>query len=90
MSKTVISAKILKSKKKYVFIIIITQILISTHPGLGYSFEPNMKQIHEAVQALESDTGFWRPSWILLKKLNNAKKNLPGKFPRANMHTVNI
>ena len=31
-----------------------------------------MKQIHEAVQALESDIGFWRPSWILLKKL---KKN---------------
>ena len=33
-----------------------------------------MKQIHEAVQALESDIGFWRPSWILLKKLKNAKK----------------
>ena len=32
-----------------------------------------MKQIHEAVQALESDIGFWRPSWILLKKLKNAK-----------------
>ena len=34
-----------------------------------------MKQIHEAVQALESDIGFWRPSWILLKKLKNAKQN---------------
>ena len=34
-----------------------------------------MKQIQEAVQALESDIGFWRPSWILLKKLKNAKKN---------------
>ena len=33
-----------------------------------------MKQIHEAVQALESDIGFWRPSWILLEKLKNAKK----------------
>ena len=33
-----------------------------------------MKQIHEAAQALESDIGFWRPSWILLKKLKNAKK----------------
>ena len=33
-----------------------------------------MKQIHEAVQALESDIGFWRPSWILLKKLKNVKK----------------
>ena len=41
-----------------------------------------MKQIHKAVQALESDIGFWRPSWILLKKLKNAKKihqaNSPG------------
>ena len=34
-----------------------------------------MKQIHEAVQALESDIGFWRPSWILLKKVKNAEKN---------------
>ena len=33
-----------------------------------------MKQIHEAVQALDSDIGFLRPSWILLKKLKNAKK----------------
>ena len=35
-----------------------------------------MKQIHEAVQALESDIGFWWPSWILLK-LKNAKKIYP-------------
>ena len=49
-----------------------------------------MKQIHEAVQALESDIGFWQPSWILLKKLKNDEKNLQGKFPRANMHTANI
>ena len=34
----------------------------------------NMKQIHEAVQALESDIGFWRPTRILLKKLKNATK----------------
>ena len=33
-----------------------------------------MKQIHEAVQVLECDIGFWWPSWILLKKLKNAKK----------------
>ena len=39
-----------------------------------FSFKPNMKQIHEAVQALESDIGFWRPSWILLEKLENEKK----------------
>ena len=39
-----------------------------------------MKQIHKAVQALESDIGFWHPSRILLKK------KLPGKFPRANKY----
>ena len=49
-----------------------------------------MKQIQEAVQALESDIGFWRPSWILLEKLKNAEKILQGKFPGANMHTANI
>ena len=30
--------------------------------------------MQEAVQALESDIGFWRPSWILLKKVKNEKK----------------
>ena len=35
-----------------------------------------MKQIHEAVQAPESDIGFWRQSWILLKKLKNEKKKI--------------
>ena len=49
-----------------------------------------MKQIHEAVQALESDVGFWRPCWILLKKLKITEKKLQGKFPRANMHTAKI
>ena len=49
-----------------------------------------MKQIHEAVQALENDMGFRQPSWILLEKLKNAKKKLPGKFSRENMHTANI
>ena len=48
-----------------------------------------MKQIHKATQALESDIGFWRPSWILLKRLKNVENNLQGKFPRANMHTAN-
>ena len=37
-----------------------------------------MKQINEAVQALDSDIGFWRPSWILFQKLKNIKK-IPGK-----------
>ena len=45
-----------------------------------------MKQIHKAVQALESDIGFWRPSWILLKKLKNVKKNYRAKIPRANKY----
>ena len=47
-----------------------------------------MKQIHKAVQALESHIGFWRSSWILLKKLKNDEKNLQSKFARANMHTA--
>ena len=34
-----------------------------------------MKEIHEAVQALESDIGFWRRSLILLKKLKAQKNN---------------
>ena len=37
-----------------------------------------MKQIDEAVQALACAIGFWRPSWILLKKLKNTEKNFLG------------
>ena len=48
-----------------------------------------MQQIHEAVQALESDIGFWQPSWILLEKLKKAKK-ITRQIPLANMHTANI
>ena len=39
-----------------------------------------MKQIQKAVQALESDIGFWQSSWILLKKLKNAPKNYRANF----------
>ena len=39
----------------------------------GERVKPNMKQIHKAIQALESDIGYLRPSWILLKKLKNVK-----------------
>ena len=39
-----------------------------------------MKHIHEAAQALESDIGFWRPSWILLRKLKNTKKMYRANF----------
>ena len=53
--------------------------LFSAQPGQGLSFKPNMKQIDEAVQAPVCAIGFWQPSWILLKKLKNAKK-----------HTANI
>ena len=49
-----------------------------------------MKQIHEAVQVLESDIGFLRPSWIFVEEAEKRRTNLPGKFPRANMHTANI
>ena len=34
-----------------------------------------MQQIDEAVQALACAIGFWRPFWILLKKLKKRKKN---------------
>ena len=43
-----------------------------------------MRQIHEAVQALESDIGFWRPSWILLKKLKNSPKKQGFLFESRN------
>ena len=36
----------------------------------------NMKQIHEAGQALGSDLGFWRPSCILLKTLKQGRKEI--------------
>ena len=44
--------------------------LSSDHRGLGA-----IEVYYFFIQALESDIGFWRPSWILLKKLKNAKKN---------------
>ena len=75
INKTEISAKILKRKKIIVFIIKITAKTNQHMCRVGLSFKPNMKQIHKAVQALESDLGFWRSSWILLKKLKNAEKN---------------
>ena len=40
-----------------------------------------MKQIDEAVQAVACAIGFWRPSWILLKNLKNAKKSNQANFP---------
>ena len=89
MNKTEISAKILKREKIIVFNIRITP-KTNHHMCKCLSLQPNMKQIHKAVQVLESYIGFWRPSWILLKKLENAEKNLQGEFPRANMHTANI
>ena len=46
-----------------------------------------MKQISEAVQALEIDIGFWRPFWILLKKLKNIKKNR-GKCMQFHSDTI--
>ena len=72
MSKNEITAKILKSKKRFFLLSQSHKKLISTHPGWGNSFKPNIQQINEA---LESDIGFWQSSWILLKKLKKAKKN---------------
>ena len=81
MSKTEISAKILKSWKNISFYYHNTQKVNQHTSRVGYSFEPNMKQIHKAVQALESDIGFWRPSWILLKKLKKRQKKITGQIP---------
>ena len=40
-----------------------------------------MKQIDKAVQALACAIGFWRPSLILLKKMENAKENHQANSP---------
>ena len=42
-----------------------------------------MKQIHEAVQALERDIGFLRSSQILLKRLKNAPKQILRQIPQG-------
>ena len=42
-----------------------------------------MKQIDGAVQAVACAIGFWRPSWILLKKLENAKKKFTRQIPQG-------
>ena len=42
-----------------------------------------MGQINEAVQALACAIGFWRPSWILLKELKNAKKKFTRQIPQG-------
>ena len=42
-----------------------------------------MKQIDEAVQALACAIGFWRPTWILLKKLEKAKKKFTRQIPQG-------
>ena len=49
MTKTEISPKILKRKKKF-FLTKSHQKQINTRPEKGSSFEPSMNQIHEAVQ----------------------------------------
>ena len=75
MSRTEISAKILKRKKIEVFIIRITPKAFQLTARVRSSFKPNMKQIDEEVQAVACAIGFWRPSGILLKTLKNAKNN---------------
>ena len=75
MNKTEIPAKILKRKKFKGFIIGITPKNNQDMCRVSLSFKPDTKQIRETVQALEKDIGFWRPSWLLFKKLKNAKKN---------------
>ena len=48
-----------------------------------------MKQIHEAVQALESDR-ILAAILDFVEETQKPRKKIPGKFLRANMHTVNI
>ena len=49
-----------------------------------------MKQIIEAVQAIESAIGFWWPSWILLKKLEKKNYQEDSLGPYAYSCTANI
>ena len=83
MNKTDKSAKILKRKKNQFLLSESHQKLISTCAEWGLSFKLNMKQIHKAVHALENDIGFWRPSWILLKKLKIAEKKFTGQISQG-------
>ena len=49
-----------------------------------------MEQIHEAVQALRECHRIVAAILDFVEKAEKCPKNLPGKFPRANMHTANI
>ena len=49
-----------------------------------------MKQIYEAVQALELDIGFWRPSQVLLKKLRAETKCGGGAGGRTPQKTISL
>ena len=48
-----------------------------------------MKQIHEAVQAPDSDR-ILATIFAFVEEAEKRQKKLPGKFPEANMHTANI
>ena len=72
MNITEISDKSRKNKKIKAFIIRITPK--TNVQGKVFPLKQNIKQIHKAVQALDSDRGFWRPSWILFKELKNDEK----------------
>ena len=39
-----------------------------------------MKQIHKAVQALESDIGFWRSFWDFAEEGEKRRKIVHGNF----------
>ena len=79
-NKTEISTKILNLKKSKFLLSDLHSKLISTCAGWGLSFKPSMKHFHKAVQALESDIGFWRPSWILFKKAEKLQKKITGQI----------
>ena len=81
MSRTEISAKILKRQSFYYQNH--TKSFSAHDQGKVFPFKPNMKQIDEAVQALACAIGLWQPSWILFKKLNNAKKKITRQIPQS-------
>ena len=77
MSKTEISAKIQKSQKKFLLSESHKAFQLTTRVRSLIQTKPN-----KAVQALACAIGFWQKSWILLKKLKNAKnKNYRANSP---------
>ena len=68
------------SATKKVFISRITPKIFSAHLW-GLSLSQTWNKSMKGFKALESDIGFWRPSWILLEKTEKHKKNYQANSP---------